>query len=59
MLSVLKVVIVDNGQSIWLLVFLYEIEWVVMVLRILNLDGHQNCIICLKVSDKVKVIFDT
>ena len=59
MLSVIKVVIVDNGQSIGLLVFLYEIEWVVMVLRILNLDRHQNYMICLKVSDKGKVIFDT
>ena len=27
----------------------HKIEWVCLVLRILNLDGHQNCMICLKV----------
>ena len=41
-LSVIKVVIVDNGQSIRLFIFLHKIEWVCMVLRILNLDGCQN-----------------
>ena len=43
--SVIKVVIVDNGQSISCFVFLYIIEWVHMVLRILNLEGHKNCMI--------------
>ena len=41
-LYVIKVVIVDNGQSIRLFIFLHKIEWVCMVLRILNLDGRQN-----------------
>ena len=32
--SFIKVVIVDNGQSIKFFVFLYKIEWIGMVLRI-------------------------
>ena len=40
--SFIKVVIVNNGQSIRFFVFLYKIEWVGIVLRILNLEGHQS-----------------
>ena len=40
-LYVTKVVIVDNGQSIRFFVFLHKLEWVGMVLRILNLEGHK------------------
>ena len=29
--------------------FLYQIEWLGMVLGIPNLEGHQNCMICSKV----------
>ena len=47
-MSVIKVVIVNNDQSIRCFVFLHKIEWVSMVLRILNLESHQNCMICLK-----------
>ena len=46
---VTEIVIVDNGQSLRFFVFLHKIEWVSMVLRILNLEGHQNCMIGSKV----------
>ena len=49
-MSVIKVVIVDNGQSIRLLVFLYKIEGVGMVLQILNLEGRPNLMIGSKVT---------
>ena len=44
-MSVIKVAIVDKGLSIRFFVFLHKIEYVYMVLRILNLEGHQNCMI--------------
>ena len=49
-MSVIKVLIVDNGQSIMFFVFFHETEWVNMVLRILNLEWHQNCMIGSKVA---------
>ena len=49
-MSVTKVVIVDNGQSIRCVVFLRKIEWDKMVQRILNLEGHQNYMIGSKVT---------
>ena len=54
-LSVIKVVIVDKGQSIRFFVFLHKIEWLGVVLRILNLEGYQNCIN----GSKVRTIFTT
>ena len=56
-LSVIKVVIVDNGQSIRFFVFLNEIDWVCMVLMILNLEGHQNCRIGSKVTSILTMFF--
>ena len=41
---------VNNGQNIRCLVFLHNIEWVGIVLRILNIKGYQNCIIGSKVT---------
>ena len=49
-LSVIRVVIVDNGQSISFFVFCHKIELVNTILRILNLEGLQNCMICSKVT---------
>ena len=49
-LYVTKIEIIDNGQSIRFFVFLHNIEWLDMALRILNLEGYQNCMICLKVT---------
>ena len=45
--SVTKVVIVNNGHTVRVFVFSssHKIEWVGMVLRILNLEGHQSCMI--------------
>ena len=45
-----KVLIVNNGQNISFFVFLHIIEWVGMVLRIINLERHTNCMIRLKVT---------
>ena len=49
-MSVIKIVIVDNGKSMRFFVFLYRVVWAPMVLRIPNLEGHQNCIIGLKIT---------
>ena len=38
------------------LIFFHKIEWVCMVLRILNLKGHPNCMICLKAT-KILTMF--
>ena len=46
----LLIVIVDNGQSIRFFVFLHKIEKLGMVIRILNLEGHQYCMIGSKVT---------
>ena len=45
--SVTKVVIVDNVHMVIFerVFFLHKIEWVCLVLRILNLEGHPNCMI--------------
>ena len=48
-----KIIIVDTGQSIRFSVFLRKIEWIGMVLGILNLDGNQNCMIGSKVRTVV------
>ena len=42
---VFVVTIVNNGRSIRFFVFLHQIDWVDMVLKILNLEGLQNCMI--------------
>ena len=49
--------LVDNGQTIKFFVFLHKIEWVCLVLRILNLDNHQHRMICWKVSEILTTIF--
>ena len=41
---------VNYGQTIGVFVFFHETEWVCNVLRILNLEGQQNCMIGLKVT---------
>ena len=38
-------------------VFFHKIEWVCMVLRILNLEGHQNCMIGSKVTTILATFF--
>ena len=50
-------VIVDNGQSIRFFVFLQKIECVDMVLRILNLEGHQHGMIDSKVMTILTTFF--
>ena len=42
-LSVTKVVIVDNSRNCGFFVFLLNIVWIIMVLRIQHLKGNQNC----------------
>ena len=39
---------VNRGLPVRLFDFCHKIEWVHMVLRILNLEGRQNCMIGLK-----------
>ena len=56
-MSVIKVVIVDKSQSIRIIVILFKIEWVCMVLRISNLEEHQNCIICSKIMTSLTTLF--
>ena len=41
---------VKYGQTIAIFVFFHETEWFYKVLRILNLEGQQNCIIGSKVT---------
>ena len=36
---------VNNGQTVGVFVFFHETEWVYNVLRILNLEGQQYCMI--------------
>ena len=48
-LSVIKVEIVDYGQTVRVFVFFHKLELLFMVLRILNLEGHQNSLIGSKV----------
>ena len=40
---------VNYGQTVGVFVFFHKAEWVNMVLRILNLEGQQNCMIGSKV----------
>ena len=47
---VFVVAIVNDGRSIWFFVFLHQIDWVDMVLIILNLEGLQNCMTCSKIK---------
>ena len=54
-LSVIIDVVVDKGQSIRVFVFLHKRKWVCVVLRIPNLEGHQNCMI----GSKLTTIFTT
>ena len=53
---VIKVVIVNYGQMI-IFFFFYKIEWVNVVPRILNLEGHQNCMIGSKVKTILTLFF--
>ena len=41
---------VNYGQTVRVFVFFHKTEWVYMVLRILNLEGQQNCMIGSKVT---------
>ena len=54
--SVCMSVILKKGQSIRFFLFLYQIEYAGMVLRILNLKGHQSCMFGSKVT-KVSTTF--
>ena len=54
---VTKVVIVDNGQSIRVFFLSSEIEWVNMVLRILNIKGYLNYMIGSKVTMILTMFF--
>ena len=49
-LSVIKVVIVDNGQSIRFSVFLHKIKGVYMVVMTLNLEEQKNGMMGSKVT---------
>ena len=53
-MCVTKVVIVDNGQSIRFLSFFIKRS---KVLRILNLEGHQNCMIGSKDKTILTIFF--
>ena len=53
-MCVTKVVIVDYGQMFF---FFHKIEWVCMVLRILNLEGRQNVMIDSKVTTILTMFF--
>ena len=48
---------VNYGQTIAVLVFFHETEWVYMILRILNLEGQQNCIFSSKVTTILQPLF--
>ena len=41
---------VNYSQTVGVSVFFHKIQWVDMVLRILNLEGQQNCMIASKVT---------
>ena len=41
---------VNYGQTVRVFVFFHKTEWVYMVLRILNLEEQQNCMIGSKVT---------
>ena len=41
---------VNYGQPVTVLVFFHKREWVNNILRILNLEGHQKCMIGSKVT---------
>ena len=41
---------VNYGQPVRVFVFFHETEWVYLILRILNLKGHLNCMIGSKVT---------
>ena len=41
---------VNYGQTVRVVVFFHKTEWVYMVLRILNLEEQQNCMIGSKVT---------
>ena len=48
---------VNYGQTIGFFVFFHETEWFCNVLRILNLEGKQNCMIGLKVKAILPLFF--
>ena len=47
------------GQTVRVFVFFHEIEWVYMVLRILNLEEQQNCMIGSKVRAILSPFYQT
>ena len=48
---------VNYGQTVGVFVFYPETEWVNLVLRILNLEGKQNCIFSSKVTTILQPLF--
>ena len=48
---------VNYGQTVGVFVFFHETEWVYDVLRILNLEGQQNCMIGWKVTNILPQFF--
>ena len=56
-----KKVSVNYGQPVRLLafVFFHKTEWVIMIFMILNLEGHQNCMIASKVTTILMQFFST
>ena len=48
---------VNYGQTVAVFVFFHETEWVNKVLRILNLEGQQNCLIGSRYSNFTTVFF--
>ena len=52
-----KSCIVDYGQMVRVFVFCHKIEKVGIVLRILNIEGHQNCMISTQVTNILMMFF--
>ena len=50
---------VNYGQTVAVFVFFHETEWAYKVLRILNLEGQQNCVIGSKVRAILPQFFQT
>ena len=48
---------VNYGQTVRVFVFFHKTEWVYMVLRILNLEEQQNCMIGSKVTTILSPFF--
>ena len=55
--GVIKVVIVYYGKIVRFFVFAHKIKWLNMVLIIINLEGHQSCMIGSEVTTILTTCF--